>query len=82
MTRPRSEYRKPQLYKDAKNQWRWRLRTRNGRTGAESGEGYYNRAECLEGLAWATNSRVDTDDNGEFVLVTPSLTASIEFVTR
>ena len=34
-------------YKDAKGEWRWRLKAANGRTIADSGEGYRNESECL-----------------------------------
>jgi len=36
-----------QLYQDASNQWRWRLQAANSRIIANSGEGYYNKADCL-----------------------------------
>ena len=39
-----------QMYRDIKLQWRWRLVAINGRTIADSGEGYYNRNDCLEGI--------------------------------
>lgn len=35
------------LYKDAKNEWRWRLLSRNGNLIADSGEGYANALDCL-----------------------------------
>lgn len=34
------------IYKDAKGEWRWKLRASNGRTVADSGEGYKNRTHC------------------------------------
>jgi uncharacterized protein YegP (UPF0339 family) len=37
-----------QLYKDARQEWRWRFVT-NGRTIADSGEGYKNRADAERG---------------------------------
>jgi uncharacterized protein YegP (UPF0339 family) len=33
-------------YKDAKGEWRWRLKASNGRIIADSGEGYKNESEC------------------------------------
>ncbi|HEY7037120.1 MAG TPA: DUF1508 domain-containing protein [Thermomicrobiales bacterium] len=39
-----------ELYRDAKNEYRWRLRARNGRLIADSGEGYHNRADCEHGI--------------------------------
>jgi uncharacterized protein YegP (UPF0339 family) len=38
------------LYKDANQHWRWRYVSSNGRTIADSGEGYYNRADALAGI--------------------------------
>jgi uncharacterized protein YegP (UPF0339 family) len=34
------------MYRDASNQWRWRLVAANNRTIANSGEGYWNKADC------------------------------------
>lgn len=39
------------LYKDRAYQWRWRYVAANGRTIADSGEGYYNRQDALNGIA-------------------------------
>jgi uncharacterized protein len=33
-------------YKDAKGEWRWRLKASNGQILADSGEGYKNESEC------------------------------------
>lgn len=38
------------IYKDTSSQWRWRLVASNGRTIADSAEGYYNKADCLAGI--------------------------------
>lgn len=38
------------LYKDRQNQWRWRYVSSNGRTIADSGEGYYNRIDAMNGI--------------------------------
>jgi uncharacterized protein YegP (UPF0339 family) len=38
------------LYKDTAGYWRWRYVASNGRTIADSGEGYYNRADALNGI--------------------------------
>lgn len=38
------------LYKDDVNEWRWRLRSANGRTLADSGEGYVNHKDCLKAV--------------------------------
>ncbi len=39
-----------EYYKDAKGEWRWRLKASNGRIVA-SGEGYKTRAGVLNGIA-------------------------------
>jgi uncharacterized protein YegP (UPF0339 family) len=37
-------------YQDASGEWRWRLKSSNGRTLADSGEGYKNLSDCLEDI--------------------------------
>jgi uncharacterized protein len=37
-------------YKDSKGEWRWRLKTSNGRILADSGEGYKKEQECLDDI--------------------------------
>lgn len=44
------------VYKDNSNEWRWRLIAVNGRTIADSGEGYNNRSDCLHGIALVKGS--------------------------
>jgi uncharacterized protein YegP (UPF0339 family) len=39
------------VYKDANNEWRWRLKAANGNILADSGEGYSSKADCLAGVA-------------------------------
>jgi uncharacterized protein YegP (UPF0339 family) len=36
-----------EIYKDAQKCWRWRLVADNGRTIADSGEGYENRSHAI-----------------------------------
>jgi len=38
------------IYRDVGGFWRWSLVASNGRKIADSGEGYYNRADCLHGI--------------------------------
>lgn len=38
------------LYRDNAGEFRWRLKARNGRTLADSGEGYNREKDCLAGL--------------------------------
>jgi uncharacterized protein YegP (UPF0339 family) len=40
-----------ELYREAKGDWRWRLRTRNGDVVADSAAGYRNREDCERGIA-------------------------------
>ena len=39
-----------EVYKDRVNHWRWRLKAANGRIIADSGEGYFNKSDCLHGI--------------------------------
>lgn len=36
-----------EVYQDKRKEWRWRLRYRNGRIVADSGEGYSSRRKCV-----------------------------------
>lgn len=38
------------LYVDARREWRWRLKATNGRTIADSGEGYINKQDCINAI--------------------------------
>ncbi len=38
------------IYKDGKGEWRWRLKARNGRIVADSGEGYKRKAGAEKGI--------------------------------
>lgn len=39
-----------EMYKDQGSYWRWRLFAANGKIVADSGEGYFNKADCLHGI--------------------------------
>lgn len=39
-----------QLYRDAKEEYRWRLRARNSKIIADSGEGYTQKESCEHGI--------------------------------
>lgn len=45
------------VYRDAANQWRWTLYAANLKKIANSGEGYFNKSDCLHGLDLTANSR-------------------------
>lgn len=44
------------VYRDTTTQWRWRLVAANGRTIADSGEAYRNKADCLAGITLVKSS--------------------------
>ena len=39
-----------ELYKGDGGEWRWRLRHENGNIIADSGEGYHNKADAVNGI--------------------------------
>ena len=55
-----------EIYKDRAGEWRWRLKSANGRNIADSGEGYSTKSNCrraVNELAGATHIPVDEDDD-------------------
>jgi uncharacterized protein YegP (UPF0339 family) len=38
------------LYRDVASQWRWTLYAANNKKIADSGEGYWNKADCQHGI--------------------------------
>ena len=46
------------MYRDANNQWRWRLVAANNRIIANSGEGYFNKADCQHAIDLVKGSAV------------------------
>lgn len=49
-----------EVFKDARDEWRWRLRAANNKIIANSGEGYKHRAGCLHGIALVKSSHQAT----------------------
>ena len=47
-------------YRDANNQYRWRLIAANGRIIANSGEGYHNSTDCDRAVALVKSTTQDT----------------------
>ena len=47
---------KYEIYKDVQGYWRWRLKASNGRIIADSGEGYWNKQDCLAGIGLVKQS--------------------------
>lgn len=41
-----------ELYRDSRNEYRWRLKAANGRIMADSGEGYINKGDCSAAIEW------------------------------
>jgi uncharacterized protein YegP (UPF0339 family) len=39
-----------EVYKDARGEFRWRLKASNGQTIATGGEGYTSKAGCMNGI--------------------------------
>lgn len=53
------------LYKDTSGEWRWNVKAANGRIVANSGEGYHNRQDAIEGArAAAKLLSMPIDDAG------------------
>ena len=48
------------LYRDKRGEYRWRLRSRNSKIIADSGEGYTAKESCQHGIAliWASDGEV------------------------
>ena len=44
------------IYLDTNRQWRWYLQAGNGKKIANSGEGYFNRQDCLNAIQLVKNS--------------------------
>lgn len=42
-----------EVYKDAAKKFRWRIKARNGRILADSGQGYSRRGDCVAGMLLA-----------------------------
>lgn len=51
-----------EMYESSNGEWRWRLVAPNGRTIADSGEGYSSKQACQEGIQsvkrWAPQAQV------------------------
>ena len=52
------------VYRDRKGEWRWRLKSANGKIVAESGEGYKRkpREETLLAVAWTMVAATEADE--------------------
>ena len=45
------------FYRDANREWRWRLKARNGRYLADSGEGYKRKGACAKSW-WSVRDNI------------------------
>lgn len=56
------------LYRDKKGEYRWRLRSRNSKIIADSGEGYEHRQSCEHGISllrdWRGEVEIYQDKSG------------------
>jgi uncharacterized protein len=50
-----------EIYRDAKSEYRWRLKATNGQTIATSGEGYSSRQSCLNGIESVKSNAPDAE---------------------
>lgn len=48
------------IYRDAQNHWRWYLLAGNNRKIANSGEGYWNKEDCLSAIRLVTGTGPQT----------------------
>ncbi len=39
------------VYRDTRGEWRWNYKSSNGNVIADSGEGYRNKSDCLNGIS-------------------------------
>lgn len=62
-----------EIYRDYAREWRWRLKAQNGRTIADSGEGYKYRADCEHGVNLVKGAPVETVDVCDLVAALESL---------
>ncbi|EMA65982.1 hypothetical protein C461_12443 [Halorubrum aidingense JCM 13560] len=51
-----------EIYEDAAEEWRWRLRHRNGNIVADSGEGYASRSSAVEAVTNVKDAAPGADD--------------------
>ncbi|RYG37857.1 DUF1508 domain-containing protein [bacterium] len=49
------------MYKDRNGQYRWRLVAGNGKTIADSGEGYVNRVDCVAAITHVMDTTRSTE---------------------
>jgi uncharacterized protein YegP (UPF0339 family) len=54
---------KIKVYKDVKNEWRWSLVSSNGRTVADSSEGYKRHASCVNMARKIAETSIDVVDS-------------------
>jgi uncharacterized protein len=45
-----------QIYRDSNSQWRWHLLAANNRKIASSGEGYFNKSDCIAAISLVKGS--------------------------
>lgn len=50
------KYPKAEIYEDLRGEWRWRLKAKNSRVIADSGEGYKRRSGAIR--AWQATQQI------------------------
>lgn len=50
-----------EIYRDNSDEYRWRLKSTNGKIIADSGEGYKNKSDCEYGIDLVSGTNEDTD---------------------
>ncbi len=53
-----------QIYLDQGGEYRWQLKASNGKTLAESSEGYVNKSSCIDDIEVAKHSNDSIPANG------------------
>jgi uncharacterized protein YegP (UPF0339 family)/Zn-dependent protease len=71
-----------ELYEDASEEWRWRLRHRNGNIIADSGEGYSSRSAAEDAVNSVKRNAPGAEESGCYPRVVRPLTAYRSFLTR
>lgn len=56
------------IYQDARGEWRWRLKARNGRIVADSGEGYVRQGNAIRAAGMV---REEIRHGGAVTIVVP-----------
>lgn len=56
---------KAQYYKDANNEWRWRIIASNGRVIGVSSESYKKKSDCMRSIHIVTSETTEIEEVGQ-----------------